>query len=400
MSTLQEIADRVGVAASTVSRVLNNRSGMRIREEKARSIRQVAADMKFRPSAAARSMRSNQTRQIGIVLRNSPDRPMDNLSVFEMILGINSRLAAEGYVVALARIGDVEASLRRDSRIFVENHLDGVIVTGHLPESILKHVDELTPHCLYVDTNLFLPRNCIQRDEFAVGQMIAQHIVARGYKRLGWYGYVPESARETQRNHQENAKEGRSPAATKAGGTDPGHRSNISTVFGIDTPTPTPPYEDALVRGRHYSEKERMEGVKSVADKMGIPLQYITVHKRKSPETHAPAREQIRAACACETGIVAISKYEAARFASLAYEMGFAPPRDYGLACCDFTYDLREMWPDIAGAVYDRYQLGGQVAEMMLQLLRSPELSIDSIKIAPTWNEGASLRPMAELPPG
>lgn len=400
MGTLQEIADRVGVAASTVSRVLNNHPGMRIREEKARLIRQVATDMKFRPSAAARSMRSNQTRQIGIILRNSPDRPMDNLSVFEMILGINSRLAVDGYVVVMARIGDVEASLRHDSRIFVENHLDGVIVTGHLPESILKHVDELTPHCLYVDTNLYLTQNCIQRDEFAVGQMIAQQIVARGYKRLGWYGYVPESARETLRNREEDANGGRSPAAATETGADPSHPPRFSMVFGIDTPTPTPPYGDALVRGRHYSESARMAGVKSVADKMGIPLQYITVHKRKSPETHAPAREQIRAACACETGIVATSKYEAGRFTTLAQEMGFTAPRHYGLACCDFTYDLREMWPDIAGAVYDRYQLGGQVAEMMLRLLHNPGLSIDSIKIAPTWNEGTSLRPLAELPPG
>ena len=62
--TLQAIADEIGVSAMTVSRVLNGdyKVHTKLALRRADEIRKVAKDMGYVPNAAARMMRSRQTR--------------------------------------------------------------------------------------------------------------------------------------------------------------------------------------------------------------------------------------------------------------------------------------------------------------------------------------------------
>ena len=72
MATIREISDRAGVSIATVSKVLNNKSG--VKQETADRILQIADQLNYRPNLNARSLKLGDARTIGIIT--------EDLSVF------------------------------------------------------------------------------------------------------------------------------------------------------------------------------------------------------------------------------------------------------------------------------------------------------------------------------
>lgn len=65
--TIATVADACGVARSTVSRVLNDDKTFSLRPEIRERVRRTAAELNYRPRLAARSLRAQQTRLIGLL---------------------------------------------------------------------------------------------------------------------------------------------------------------------------------------------------------------------------------------------------------------------------------------------------------------------------------------------
>lgn len=65
MATIREISDRAGVSIATVSKVLNNKSG--VKQETADRILQIADQLNYRPNLNARSLKLGDARTIGII---------------------------------------------------------------------------------------------------------------------------------------------------------------------------------------------------------------------------------------------------------------------------------------------------------------------------------------------
>src|SRR5580700_10680875 len=72
--TLRSVAERVGLTASTVSAVLNNSSAARsVPERTKKRILEAARGLNYLPSFFARSLRSNRTYTIGVILEEIGD---------------------------------------------------------------------------------------------------------------------------------------------------------------------------------------------------------------------------------------------------------------------------------------------------------------------------------------
>lgn len=350
----KELARISGFSQFTVSRALAGHS--HVAEATRSKILRLAARHGYRPSAAARAMRHGQTRQIGVVLRNDAERPFENPAAFEMVLGINNRLATEDYVVVLVRISDVTESLRSDSRVFQERALDGIIVSGAVPPDVTDRIRTLVPQCLFVDCNVWEPEHCIRRDELAAGQMAARALIAAGHRRLAWVGPVPEP-------------------------------------------------------GRHYSVLQRHEGVETVAREAGIPLEYYGVYPSdiSSEQAHQSVVRDVRrwweaGAINCPrqstsggpgpvpgAGVITYNTNMAMRWLAATCEAGLLPCRDYGLVCCDSTYDMSCSFSTLSRVLFDRFAMGRQVAEMMLQTLQHPESRCVSHLFPVQWYPGGTL---------
>ena len=73
MATIREISDRAGVSIATVSKVLNNKSG--VKQETADRILQIADQLNYRPNLNARSLKLGDARTIGIITEDQPVIP-------------------------------------------------------------------------------------------------------------------------------------------------------------------------------------------------------------------------------------------------------------------------------------------------------------------------------------
>lgn len=91
MVTIKLIAQRCGLSTAAVSRALNHLPG--VSPENAERVRQLAKEMGYVPNAAARTLKTNRTKVIGILYRN-----LLGHEFFSMVLeGIHSEAERCGY---------------------------------------------------------------------------------------------------------------------------------------------------------------------------------------------------------------------------------------------------------------------------------------------------------------
>ena len=189
MATMKDIAVEAGVSIKTVSRILNgeNKENWPSSIRRAQQIRDIANRLNFRPNAMARTMRTNKTQLIGVLIRNGVDLPFTAPSNYETILGIYQQLESAGYEMCLVHQSDVETR----SRIFREQMLDGLIVVGHLEAELYDAVSEIFENCIWVDSNRFEKSLCVRRDEQEAGRIVGEKIKACGYEHVIWLGWSP-----------------------------------------------------------------------------------------------------------------------------------------------------------------------------------------------------------------
>lgn len=98
MVTIRQIAERCGVSTATVSKALNHATD--IGEETANRIRQTARDLGYTPNAAARSLKTRHTHNLGIVSRlRTNDRSHDFIA--QIISALQGYAEDGGYDVTL-----------------------------------------------------------------------------------------------------------------------------------------------------------------------------------------------------------------------------------------------------------------------------------------------------------
>ena len=95
MATIRDVAEAASVSIATVSRVLNNKA--RVNEETARRVWTAAADLDYWPNEAARTLTTNRTHVIGVLL---PDLHGEFFS--EVIRGIDQAAREAKYQILVS----------------------------------------------------------------------------------------------------------------------------------------------------------------------------------------------------------------------------------------------------------------------------------------------------------
>lgn len=121
--TIEDVAAASGVSVTTVSHVF---SGHRpVSEETQRLVREVAHRMGYRPNAVARSLRSQRTHTIMIVV---PD--ITNGFYPEYARGVQDAVAAAGYHCVLSNTDGIESEERAALEEAIARRLDGLVFIG------------------------------------------------------------------------------------------------------------------------------------------------------------------------------------------------------------------------------------------------------------------------------
>lgn len=314
---LRDLARLSGYSYFTVSKVINNHGG--VSDKTRRAILELAEKYHYRPNAAARSILRNKTFHVGVMLRNAPDKPFQNPSALEMIVGINNTLASRGYILSLIRIGDVTGEMAHESRVFREHALDGMIVSGNIPSDTVAVVRSVMPCCLYMDTNLCAAHSCIQQDEYYAGYTVASHLIAQGYRRLVWVG--PDPAVD-------------------------GHYSVIRRFAGLQA---------AVCESSSAFRVFYRRTAQKLYDHQMVPLDFVREHSRP------------------DTAVVCYGVGDAMEWSMLAMGLGLVAPGDYGISACEDSQLFAEHWPGLTRMSFSRLTLGQQAGEMFLRLLQNAD---------------------------
>lgn len=125
--TLDSVAERARVSRQTVSNVVN--SPHRVKGETATRVRAAIDELGYRPSRAARQMRTNRSMLLG--LRLEPDRGGINGAVLDRFLhGVVDAAQEASYRVVIFTADDDEAELRSYAELLASSEADGFLLTS------------------------------------------------------------------------------------------------------------------------------------------------------------------------------------------------------------------------------------------------------------------------------
>lgn len=180
LPTSADVARLAGVSRATVSYVLNNTSAVRISEPTRRRVHAAAKELGYVPHAAARSLRAGHTR---IVLVPTPDVPIGPLySAF--LNALQRALSRLDYTVV--QYGGVGLSGDAAARAWAE--LRPVAVLGPVgmgPDGIAVLRRSGARAVITLGPDPVEGAHALLTDHRQVGRVAAEHLLARGHRRVG-----------------------------------------------------------------------------------------------------------------------------------------------------------------------------------------------------------------------
>jgi LacI family transcriptional regulator len=196
-ATLNDIAARAGVSASTVSRVLNGQAAAyRISSETERSVRQAAKDLSYRANHLARGLRLSKTHTLGVV---APD--ISNPFFAHIIKRVQSAAHGHGYSIVVCNTDESLDLEVEQVRLLDRKRVDGLIAMpvgqryDHFEEWIAKKV----PLVLVDRCSDDVDAPSVSVDNYLGAYEATEHLVASGHRRIALIQGLPSTYTNTAR---------------------------------------------------------------------------------------------------------------------------------------------------------------------------------------------------------
>jgi len=187
-----DVARRAGVSKSAVSRAF---TGGCVSDEARRRIFDAARELRYRPSQAARALKTNRSRLIGLAVTH-----LDNHFYPEVIERISQSLAESGSRLVLF-ITHGEAELEPMLDELLGYSLDGVILaSGILAVELARECMEVSmPVIMFnnVDNDGMIPG--VSSDNAVGAKCVAEHFIEMGHHKTAVISGVAESSTSNER---------------------------------------------------------------------------------------------------------------------------------------------------------------------------------------------------------
>ncbi|HMQ34267.1 MAG TPA: LacI family DNA-binding transcriptional regulator [Chloroflexaceae bacterium] len=181
--TIEEIARLAEVSRSTVSRVLNNHPNVRpaVRDKVLRVVR----EQNYTPNAAARSLASNRSYAISLVIPGSTGAIFADPFFPQVIQGISETCNGAGYVLMLAML-TAEMEQTFYNRMVGGKHFDGVIMlSSDVDDPLLPRLmREGTPLVLIGRHPYLEGLSTVDSENFEGAREATAHLIGLGHRRV------------------------------------------------------------------------------------------------------------------------------------------------------------------------------------------------------------------------
>jgi len=181
-ASMADVAARAGVSVTTVSHVLNDVPGKRIRPDTRERVRRAAADLRYEINGLAKSLRLQRSTVIGLI----SDEVLITPFAPGMVLGALDTASELGWMVMLTNTGVDRQFEDAQIRAFQQRQ-----VTAFLYMRMYHHDKVVLPSVLAGYPTVLVDGTCddpripsVAPDEFAGGLAAARHFVSNGHTEL------------------------------------------------------------------------------------------------------------------------------------------------------------------------------------------------------------------------
>jgi DNA-binding LacI/PurR family transcriptional regulator len=181
--TIKDIARQAKVSHSTVSRALSG--SPLISDLTAERVRQTAMELGYLPCVAARSLKTNRSQALGVIIRN-----VDDPFFGEILQGIEEVAQGSGYSLFMAAMNRANEHDGRIIRAMVERRVDGIIICS-TPVSLAQSRQLASygvPIVFINNQSAEEYRYSIYHDDVDGSRQITRHLINLGHRKIAYLG--------------------------------------------------------------------------------------------------------------------------------------------------------------------------------------------------------------------
>lgn len=180
--SLKDIAQKVGVSTALVSYVLNNQKEGRINKEVAQKIRETAQAMNYRPNQIAKSLKTNKTFTLGLIVADISNPFSSSLARY-----IENEAEKNNYTVFFASSDESSDRFVKRIQVLMDHHVDGLIIApGESDQQQIKMLLEQQYPFVLIDRYFpELNTNYVAIDNHQAAHEAVLHLINNGSKRIG-----------------------------------------------------------------------------------------------------------------------------------------------------------------------------------------------------------------------
>ena len=178
MTTIKDIAQRLGVAPSTVSMALKD--SPEIGRETKEAIRRTAREMNYVPNPFGRALQSRRSSLVGYLTSRVTDSFFDQL-----LQGAGETAVKHGCGLLTGVVSNGE-EMKSQLEIFREMRLEGMVVTlpGLNSPKILALLEKSGIPPVFCSGRGGPDHPFVMGDDVLGGELAAEHLISRGHRRL------------------------------------------------------------------------------------------------------------------------------------------------------------------------------------------------------------------------
>lgn len=182
-TSLKDIASKVGVSASLVSYVLNNKDKEnRVSKETANKIRTAAKELNYFPNLNARSLKTNISHTIGLIVAD-----ISNPFFSSLARTIEDEAYARNYTVIFGSSDENNNKFTKVLDFLSTRQVDGFIVASpeESRETVLGLKESNVPLVLIDRYFSDIVVNTVMVDNFKASYEAINHLLEKGHERIG-----------------------------------------------------------------------------------------------------------------------------------------------------------------------------------------------------------------------
>lgn len=192
--TIYDIAELAGVSASTVSRVINNKPG--IKASTRERVKELLREYNYTPDENARGLVNKTTKLIGILLADIRSAHHTDLTYV-----VEKYLREKGYCAIILNTGNEPEEMEDGIRILEQRRVDGALIVGSffqnekVKQAIAEHLSKVP--VVFANGYLDLPNVYgVLVDECAGVEHCAELLIQKGKEKIAFLGFLGSPSSE------------------------------------------------------------------------------------------------------------------------------------------------------------------------------------------------------------